>query len=136
MRLFEELTMGSVGGLLYVGLELLYRGRSHVSMFVVGGVCFLVIGALDRAIPGMPLLWQMLLGGLSITAAELLAGLIVNVRLQLHVWDYSGCPLNFMGQICLQYALLWLPLALAAAFLDDLLRWLLFSRTPPGYCWL
>ena len=118
MRLLEHGIVGVAGGLLYVGVELLYRGRSHVSMFFVGGLCFWAIGMLDRAAPGLPLTAQAVLG----------AGL--------EVWDYSGCPLNLCGQICLPYSLLWIPLSLAAALTDDLLRFLLFRQPFPPYRWL
>ncbi len=136
MRIWQNLIIGAAGGLLYVCVELLYRGRSHLSMFLVGGVCFWAIGMLDRAVPGMPLLLQALTGAALITALELGSGLIVNVRLGLHVWDYSSCPMNYMGQICLPYSLLWIPLSLTAVFADDALRRLLFQQTPPGYRWI
>ena len=35
-----------LGGAGYVGLELAWRGRSHISMFLAGGVCFLLLGRL------------------------------------------------------------------------------------------
>lgn len=136
MRIWQNLIIGAAGGLLYVCVELLYRGRSHLSMFLVGGVCFWAIGMLDRAVPGMPLLLQALTGAALITALKLGSGLIVNVRLGLHVWDYSSCPMNYMGQICLPYSLLWIPLSLTAVFADDALRRLLFQQTPPGYRWI
>ena len=136
MRIWQHLTVGAVGGLLYVGLELLYRGRSHVSMFLVGGICFFVIGMLDTAAPSIPLLWQMLLGSFFITAMELLCGAVVNLGLGLGVWDYSRCPFNLKGQICLQYSLLWMPISLAAVFLEDFLRLALFSQPLPAYRWV
>ncbi len=136
MRYLEHVTIGILGGLLYVGVELLFRGRSHPSMFVVGGLCFWLIGMLDRAAPGLPLLAQMVLGAAAVTGLELLSGLLVNVRLGWDVWDYSALPLNYRGQICLPFSLLWLPLSLAAIFADDALRLLLFHRAPPPYRWV
>ena len=41
---------------------------------------------------------------------ELLTGLAVNQNYT--VWDYRAMPLNFMGQICLTYSLLWVPVSL------------------------
>ena len=40
-----------LGGTGYVLMELLYRGRSHYSMFLAGGVCFLLLGKLEEAEP-------------------------------------------------------------------------------------
>ena len=134
MKGYQNLILGILGGLMYVGVELLYRGRSHVSMFVAGGICFVAIGLLDTVAPGMPVLAQVVLGSGWITAVELLTGLLVNRELQ--IWDYSRCLWNFRGQICLQYSLLWIPLALAAIWADDWLRRLLFGTPMPVYRWI
>ena len=101
-----------LGGGIYVGLELLWRGRSHPSMFLAGGVCFLLLGQLNRVQPRLPLILRALFGALAITQVELLAGLLFNRNYQ--IWDYRNTPLNFFGQICLPYCLLWIPLSLFA----------------------
>ena len=36
------------GGLLYYYMEILYRGYSHFSMILCGGLCFVLIGALNK----------------------------------------------------------------------------------------
>ena len=48
---------------------------------------------------------------------ELGCGLLVNR--DYGVWDYRHLPLNFQGQICLPYTLLWIPVSLAAILLYD-----------------
>ena len=108
-----------VGGLAYVGMELLWRGRSHVSMFVTGGACFLLLGKLGKQKPRLPLPVRGCMGALVITSAELLAGLLVNRAYT--VWDYRQVPLNFFGQICLPFSLLWIPVSLGAMVFYDLL---------------
>jgi len=104
-----------IGGLAYVGLELLWRGRSHISMFFAGGVCFLLLGKLSRTEPRLPFWAQGVLGSVVITSVELLAGLLANRDYS--VWDYRNIPLNFHGQICLPFSLLWIPLSLGAILL-------------------
>ena len=52
-----------------------------------------------------------LVGMLIITGVELLFGLIFNIILKEHVWDYSGVPLNFLGQVCVPFSLLWFALS-------------------------
>lgn len=104
----------------YVGLELLWRQRSHSSMFVLGGVCFLALGRLDQAAGKLPLPLRLAAGSIIITGLELLAGTIVNRRHQ--VWDYSSMPCNYLGQICLPYTLLWIPVAGGAMWLHRKLR--------------
>lgn len=79
-------------------------------MFVLGGLCFLILGKL-RNTPFHPLI-RLLGGATVITALELTAGFVVNR--QHTVWDYSALPCNFRGQICLLYSLLWIPVCAAA----------------------
>ena len=121
MDFLKKTALFCIGGGAYVGIEILWRGYSHISMFVAGGVCFLLLGRLSRE----PLVLRLILGPLVITAVELAAGLLVNRNYQ--VWDYRGSPGNFLGQICPAYMLLWLPLSAAAMALypklDRLLDW-------------
>lgn len=102
-----------IGGGGYVALELLYRGRSHISMFAAGGVCFLLIGQLDRLRLAWPV--KMVCGAGIITCVEFLTGLLVNRNYQ--VWDYRDQPGNLMGQICPRFMLLWILLSLLAMVL-------------------
>ena len=115
MKFWKNCFLFSLGGGLYATLELLWRGRTHGSMFLLGGGCFLLLGKLRR----LPMAWpgRMLLGTAAVTAAELFTGLLVNRNFT--VWDYRSLPLNFRGQICLQYSLLWAPLSLFAMALYD-----------------
>lgn len=100
----------SLGGGLYTCLELIWRGRSHISMFLLGGGCFLALGRLQRW--RLPMVPRAALGSAMVTAGELATGLLVNREYQ--VWDYRQLPLNFLGQICLPYSLLWMPVCLLA----------------------
>ena len=108
MRFFKKLTMFGLGGTLYTLLELLWRGRSHSSMFLLGGGCFLMLGRLRRL--RLPLPVKLRRGSAGITAGELATGLLVNRNFA--VWDYRPQPLNFLGQICLGFSLLWIPVSL------------------------
>ena len=111
LRFYKKAALFAIGGGVYVGLEMLWRGRSHLSMFAAGGVCFLLLGAMRRiALPG-----RLILGPLAITAVELAAGLLVNRDYA--VWDYRAMPGNFLGQICPAYCFLWIPLSLAGTVL-------------------
>ena len=101
-----------LGGAGYVGLELAWRGRSHISMFLAGGVCFLLIGQLGKVQPVLPWPVRALIGAGIITMVELATGLLVNRQYQ--VWDYRGRLGNFLGQICPAFTLLWIPVALLA----------------------
>ena len=129
------LLLCGIGGLLYIGLEFVWRGYSHWTMFVLGGICFVLIGAVNEVIPWCMQLWkQIFIGVLIITGSEFLVGCIVNLWLGWDVWDYSGLPGNILGQICILYILLWLPVALVAIVLDDWLRYWMFGEERPYYC--
>ncbi len=110
MEIKRSAALFAAGGAAYVGLELLWRGRSHSSMFAAGGVCFLLLGRLRRMRLSVPA--RGVMGAGVVTAVELGAGLLVNRRYR--VWDYRDMPVNFLGQICLPYSLLWVPVSLGA----------------------
>ena len=133
MRLWKNAVLWYLGGMGYMLLELIWRGWSHGSMFIVGGLCFLLIGNLNTLLPDMPLVMQAVVGAVMVSAVELLSGLLINVYLGLKVWDYSSLPFSFMGQICMGYFFLWIIVAFFAVFLDDFLRQRLFGETRPAY---
>lgn len=126
-----------IGGLVYVIMELLFRGRSHISMFFVGALCFIIIGSLNEFYTWqMSVISQMFISSIVITILEFICGLIVNVWLGLNVWDYSNQPYNLMGQICLLFTNLWFFISLIGIVLDDYLRYILFNEEKPKYKWL
>lgn len=134
--LVKEIALFFIGGPLYVLIECLFRGRSHITMLVLGGVCFVLIGLLNEWFPWeMPLACQMVLSAIMITAFELVFGTVLNLILHLGVWDYSNLPYNLFGQICLLFTNLWALLSLPAILIDDWIRHLLFGEEKPHYRW-
>ncbi len=117
MRIRRKSILFFLGGSAYTALELLWRGRSHWSMFLLGGSCFLALGRLQRLKLPIPL--QPIVGSLLITAGELATGLLVNRSFV--VWDYRESYGNFLGQICLPYSLLWMPVSFAGMHIYKLL---------------
>ena len=95
-----------------MALELGFRGRSHVSMFLAGGLCLLLVGHLEEVKPKLPLPLRILAGAGIITAVELGTGLAVNRDFS--VWDYRGAWGNWLGQICPAFTLAWIPLSALA----------------------
>ena len=126
MRIWKQILYFYLGGMAYAGLELLWRGRTHGSMFVLGGACFLALGQLRRLRLSLPL--RAVAGSAAVTAAELATGLLVNQSYR--IWDYRRVPMNFMGQICLLYSLLWIPVCLVAMGLYGFLDRQMFCRFP------
>ncbi len=134
IRTVRPLILFGIGGLLYYVIEILWRGYSHWTMFLLGGFCFVMIGLINEIFTfRIPLVKQMLISAVIITVAEFMCGCIVNLWLKLNVWDYSELPLNVMGQICLSYSVLWFFLSALAIILDDCLRHWLFMEEKPIY---
>lgn len=122
-RIAELTALFLMGSILYLSVEILFRGYSHWSMAILGGLCFVIIGELnEHAFSRMPLLYQMLISTIVVTVLEFITGLIVNVWLGWGVWDYSDLPFNIMGQICLPFSIMWFFLALFAILVDDAIR--------------
>lgn len=111
------------GGFIYGAIEIIYRGHTHPSMFVLGGICLLWVGGFGRFLREPPPLWvQIILGGAFITLAEFLFGLIFNVWLGMKVWDYSKLPYNIMGQVCPAFFFSWVALSLPAILIERAFR--------------
>lgn len=124
-----------MGGMYYI-IELLWRGYSHYSMFMLAGICGICIGLINELFSyDMPIWYQAIIGACIVTVGEFITGCIVNIGLGLGVWDYSDMPFNILGQICLSFSVAWIPLSGIAIVIDDYLRYWLFDEEKPKYCW-
>ncbi len=117
MDFFRKSVLFCLGGMAYCGLELLFRGRTHGSMFLAGGAGLLLVGQLNRVEPKLAFPLRCLAGAGIITAVELAAGLIFNRDYS--VWDYRDQPGNYLGQICPVFSLLWTAAAAAVLLVYD-----------------
>ena len=133
-QLLKNAILFLTGGTLYIVIEFLWRGYSHWTMLILGGICFWYVGQINEELPWeMPLIKQMFIGAIIITILELIFGMIVNGVYNLNVWDYSNMPFNILGQICLPYSILWFFISLPAIVLDDYLRYWIFEEEKPHY---
>ena len=133
-----ELLLFLIGGRLYTWIELLWRGHTHWTMFIVGGACFVIMGLLNEHIfPwDLGLIQQSLISAVVITIFEFVTGCIVNLWLGWHIWDYSDVPFNLLGQICLPFFFVWLGLSVFGIIADDWIRYgiyLLISKYLPMF---
>ena len=129
MKIWKICMLFYTGGATYLTIELLFRGRSYGSMFLAGGLCFLLIGQMSHVSPKLPLILRGILGSLIVTMVEFGAGLLVNREYA--VWDYRSQPGNLMGQICPLFTAVWIPLSLLAIFLYGLLETHMETKLSP-----
>ncbi len=129
----KSLFLFFIGGFLYGIVEMLFKGSTHISMVIAGGLAFLLIGRLNEGNHNPSLLGMMVISSVIITVIELITGIIVNLWLHMNVWDYSYLPYNFMGQICLLFSVCWFVLSFIAILLDDYIRYFLLGGKKPHY---
>ena len=84
------------GAISYSLLEIIWRGFTHWSMFVLGGLCFLLVSQVAVSCCGRLPLWFCC---------------VVNLGFGWNVWNYTNQPLNLMGQVCIGFTALWFLLS-------------------------
>lgn len=120
MRKRDRFVLFQIGGVAYYLMEVLWKGSSHWSMYLAGGVCFSCIGMVRRRFPQARMSVLCAMGSGIITLVEFVTGCYVNILLQLEVWDYSKLPMDVLGQICLPFSILWYFLSYLAIKADKL----------------
>lgn len=131
---FKYLVFFLLGGSIYFMIEILFRGYSHPSMFILGGICYILIGIINEYFPWeMYIETQTLIGTGIVLVLEFITGCIVNLWLGWNVWDYSDQCCNIFGQVCLLFAIIWIPIVLYAILLDDSVRHIFFKEEYPRY---
>lgn len=118
----DRLAVFCTGAALYVLAEIFWRGRSHWTMALAGGLCMLLLRRILMKFPTGNMVLLCFAGAVVITAVEYVFGAVFNVALKMQVWDYSNKKYNICGQICPQYGALWVVLCAPAykiiAFLE------------------
>ena len=128
-KISEYLFLWGIGGWIYYTLEILFRGFSHWSMFVLGGICMMFFSYQGQH----DFLLQVFRCSIFVTAAEFITGIIVNKWFALHVWDYSCMPFQLFGQICLPYTMLFTCLCAAGIYLSANILYLLYDEEKPQF---
>ena len=133
----KYLFLGAICSIIYMSLEILWRGYTHWTMGILGGICFICLGLINEILSWeTPLVLQMLIGSTIITILEFITGCIVNLWLDWNIWDYSDLPYNLLGQISLFSSIGWIGLSLVGIVLDDYIRWKCFGEDKPRYKWV
>lgn len=133
-KVIKPLMLIALGGFIYSAIEILYRGYTHWTMVLVGGISFYLIGLVNEYTQyDFSIIKQMTIGTLIVSTLEFTAGIIVNIILKWNVWDYSNMPFNILGQICLPFSVIWFLLSFFAIVLDDICRYFIFKEDYPHY---
>lgn len=130
MKKREVLTVYAIGSIGYRMIEVLWRGRTHWTMGICGGVCFLFIYVSELVYRRRRLAVRALISTVWVTAVEFFSGLLINRVFRLGVWDYSGMRFNLCGQISLIYSILWYFLCIPAHLLCRIIRRRVFGALP------
>ena len=108
---FRQLTTSFLTGcVVYPLLEVAFRGYSHWTMGLTGGICFAALFLFQWTFPDLPFWRKAMLGALTIIVLELTVGSVVNLWLGWGIWDYTNLRFHYLGQISLVFALIWYAL--------------------------
>lgn len=132
--MLEYLFLFWFGGSVYIEIELLYRGYTHWSMFVLAGFVFVTVGLMNEKIFDWrdDIFEQLGIATIWATICEFVCGLILRC-FELQVWDYSNIPLNLDGLICIPFVGVWCFLMAIAIVVDDLIKFYFFKGLRPHY---
>lgn len=127
MTFLELISIYVFGGIAYGSIETLWRGYTHWTMIIAGGLCSCLMYLISTRMRDA--LWKKWIMCASVTTCiEFVIGCIVNLRLGWEVWDYSRQPLNLMGQICPLFSLYWLLLSIPFVSVSRLLKRYVFVK--------
>ena len=122
MSIKWDMVVFLIGGVTYAMIEIMWRGNTHWTMVLLGGLCFLTLYKLFGYMSNYSLIEKCVLGAIVITTLEFVVGCIVNLVFHMNVWNYSRMPLNLSGQICILYSTLWGVLCIPINFIADKIR--------------
>ena len=117
-------------------LELLWRGRSHWTMFVCAGLCGLVMANVNNNLLKFETDFriQVIVSTLCCSAFEFLFGLIFNGDFT--IWDYRGMwgTIHWLGdQVNLLFFGVWILISIFALPFLDWMQWKLGLEEKPYY---
>lgn len=124
-------------GLIYCMIEILFRGWSHWSMFILTG--FLGVFCVDSINNTLSFdcdyIVQILISTILCTIGEGISGIILNVWLQLNVWDYSKMAFGtfFFGQCNVLFCFAWMLIISIIIFYCDAYNYYILKIEPCPY---
>lgn len=133
-RILEYFLLFILGGCIYYSFEIIFRGFSHWSMFLLGGLCLWFCTWQGLILDWSEPLWkQLLYCVIFVTSMEFVTGIIVNKLFHWNVWDYSDQPLQLFGQICVPFMIIFSGLCLIGIFFGAYLLHFFFHEKKPSW---
>lgn len=128
------------GGTMYFLLEVVYKTATSQqekiswTMLVLAIFLSSIVERCGYELPwDIPLIVQSFCCAILVTIAEFFSGCIINIWLQMNVWDYSHLWGNILGQICPQFFFVWFILCFLFITIFDWIRYLLKGGEKPHY---
>lgn len=124
-------------GFIYCMIEILFRDWSHWSMFVLTG--FLGVFCVDSINNVLSFdcdyIVQILISTILCTIGEGISGIILNIWLQLNVWDYSKMTFGtfFFGQCNVLFCFAWALIISVVIFYCDAYNYYILKIEPCPY---
>ena len=116
----KYLLLLTFSGYIYVCMELLFRGRSDITMMFCASICVVPMIYLNNIFSyDVDFLLQLILCSVFATFIEYIFGMIFNT--DYHIWDYRNMPYTSDGMVCLPFSLLWM---LIASWVIPLMDWI------------
>ena len=133
-KLSEYLFLWTLGGVIYYSLEMIFRGFSHWSMFLLGGFCLVFFAQQGIWTGWRALLWKQVgWSVLFVTSCEFITGIFVNKIMGWNVWDYTDQPFQILGQVCLPFTIIFSGLCAAGILLSGYLLHFLYGEKRPEF---
>lgn len=124
-----------MSGCIYVVIELLFRGYSHITMFFLAGIVGLFIAYLNDYLLEYGTFFevQIFISTVFCTMMEFMFGRIFNVDYS--IWDYRNLIGTFAyGQLNIFFILAWGLISACAIIYLDWFQWRILNESPkPSY---
>ena len=127
-------SIGIVSGFIYCSLEILWRGWTHWTMFVLAFIVGIIISQYNNIFTyDMDLAWQVLFGGLTSIMLEYLFGITFNQDFT--IWDYRGLWGTFaQNQLNILFCCTWFVIVCISIFILDWFEYkVLHDENKPYY---
>lgn len=117
-ELFLVFLIGAIG---YALVEIVWRGFSHWSMMITGGLCLMIFYKINVK-NNFSILQRCLMAMVIVTSFEFVVGGFVNLVWGMNVWDYSNQLFNLKGQICPLFSMVWFFMGIPMSLITNLIR--------------